>query len=184
MNAISEDSQFGIRLGVANLKLQYLVKSVYCNGSSVRYFMDCPRVHFLWAISFKLFAEVWAGFCLQGRSKGSDSLAMAGPVFSTKKKKFYNEIISSSYRGTFQAKVSQNQSILSWVSVKFSKSSEALPRTPLGTYSPPPPPDPQLEKGCAAHGVSCFARSLAFFSRSSYFTIGQTSFFFVAMALS
>ena len=40
--------------------------------------------------------------------------------------------------------------------MKFSKASGALPRTPLGGLQRPP--DPQLEKGRAAHGLSCFAR--------------------------
>ena len=40
--------------------------------------------------------------------------------------------------------------------MKFSKASGALPRTPLGGLQRPP--DPQLEKGRATHGLSCFAR--------------------------
>ena len=40
--------------------------------------------------------------------------------------------------------------------MKFSKASGALPRTPLGGLQRHP--DPQLQKGHAAHGLSCFAR--------------------------
>ena len=59
--------------------------------------------------------------------------------------------------------------------MKFSKASGALPRTPLGGLQRPP--DPQLEKGRATHGLSCFAR-LAIILLFTFFVLRPDQFLF------